>query len=68
MIVALVVNPRVATRQKLLHLIVGSLEVVATARFVTERPEYYARMVAVSQYHTFCAVNISSAPGRVVGK
>ena len=36
MLVALVVNPSVATRQKLLHLIVGSLEVVATARLVTE--------------------------------
>ena len=68
MIVTLVVNPRVATRQKLLHLIVGSLEVVATARLVTERPEYHARVIAVSQYHTFCAVNVGCAPGRVVGK
>ena len=66
MIVALVVNPSVATRQKLLHLIVGSLEVVATARFVTERPEYHARMVAVSQYHALCAVHVGSAPGRIV--
>ena len=66
MIVTLVVNPSVATRQKLLHLIVGSLEVVATARLVTERPEYHARMVAVSQYHAFCAINVGCAPCRVV--
>ena len=68
MLVTLVVNPRVATREEFLHLVVGSLEVIATARLVTERPEYHARMVAISQHHALCAVHVGCAPGRVVGE
>ena len=66
MLVALIMHPCIASREESLHLIVGGLEVLSASRLVAERPEYYARMVAVAQYHAACTVYISGLPCRVV--
>ena len=67
-VVALVVNPCVATRQQALHAVVCSLKVAAAARLVAERPEHHARVVAVAQHHARCAVYVCSLPRRHVRK
>ena len=66
MLVALIMHPSIASGEESLHLVVGGLEVLSASRLVAERPEYYARMVAVAQYHAACTVYISGLPCRIV--
>ncbi len=65
-VVAFIVHEGIATRQKSFHAVVGGLEVDPSARLVAQRPEHYARVVAVAQHHALGAVNIGSLPGGVV--
>ena len=65
-VASLVVYDGVATRQQLLHTIVGSLKVASAARLVAKRPEHNTWMIAVAQHHTLGAVHISRTPRRYV--